>query len=191
MQNKFLLLTVMLFAFSCGSKERQEFEEIEEKWPGGRQVEIKNEQIKNSITSYRDSFDLGGYPVKLELKESGKITRYYLSYIVNKSDLENNTPSLFSKVDGSLVLIYTGLEPFVSFDSQYVSYIREEFSDFLNNDISSYSDKVVPPIIFHPTYWYIELEEEEYKLKAFQVSELPKEDFAGEYVEEDTLLLYE
>ncbi len=122
-------------------------------------VEITDNEINKLLLrywrEYSDELSDGGVLTFRYDREDGEIV-YYLSYILNASGLQK-TPSYYSKVDGHYVLIYTGIEDKIRFDSTSVAAFQATVEPSLYNDAKSKTgnELILPPITYNPAIWRI------------------------------------
>jgi len=86
---------------------------------------------------------------------------YTISIIVNRSELAECPPSLFAKVNGKLVLLYTGTEHEVSLDTAYLDFLLKESEEYLFDDSPSTEvdedgfDELVLPMTYTAVTWQV------------------------------------
>jgi hypothetical protein len=154
MKKYFYLISCFLIVLSCQKNNQS------------KNVPINLGMVKINIPEFVDSLR-GYYKQNLADEKSGVITIdfrirndtsiFYVSSIIDKGSIKDSAPGYYSMVDKFPVLVYTGIEKNLTFDSLYLANLYKVTDSFLEEYLEDEDGSIIQvPPNYNPVTWRIE-----------------------------------
>lgn len=155
MKKGFYLIGCLLVVFSCQNNNQRANVPL-----NFGMVAIKSPEFVDSLRGYHKqnlAKEKSGV-ITVDFQSKNDTSVFYVSSILDKGLIKDNPPGYYSIVDEFPVLVYTGIEKNLTFDSLYLANLYKATDPFLEEYIEDDDGSVIQvPPNYNPVAWKIEM----------------------------------